>query len=313
MAALQPRWEAPLLAVLLLLLLVAGEASAADPPTHEVCPRPIAAAAILGLGAPRTCPTACRNPVHLPRIIEGNEAVVGWSINFVHRFKGTYVAVLFYASWCPFSQEFLPHFEKSGYLFPTILHFAFEESRIKTRTKSAFGIQGYPTLFIMNSSMRVQYHGPRSVTSLAAFYTAVSGINASLDPTIGEVPSPTIKLRENANQENCIFCWARLLEKNLQQDIFLPLAVSFLILRLIYLLAPKIISFARWTWRRHTLFTNLTNIHDYFFSYLEQGRLKFNRIYPSKQVNLHDEARNASAWASKSLASVSIAEPIAGG
>ncbi|KAL6606905.1 hypothetical protein ACP70R_042558 [Stipagrostis hirtigluma subsp. patula] len=302
MAAVQRWWAALLVAV---LHLVAGEASAAAPPHPAVCPRPTATAAFLG--APGTCSLPRPDPVHRFGAIEGNEVTFAWAIDFLHRYKGTYIAVLLYASWCPFSQQCRPRFEELGYLFPTILHLAFEESKMDPSTISTLGIHGYPVLYIMNSTMRMQYHGPRTIKSLAAFYSDVSGINASSDSTIGDfVP---IKLKKNAEQENCPFSLSCLQEKLRQQDTYLALAVSFLILRLLYLLCPKIATFARWIWRRHTLIANLTSVPECLFSYLEQGRLKFNKIYPSKGVNLHDGARNASAWASKSLASVSIAEP----
>lgn len=141
--------------------------------------------------------------------------------------------------------------------------------------------------------------------------TCYEGVNASMDSTIADVipSSDTIELKKDAEQEDCPFWWARSPEKMLQQDTYLALAAAFLILRLLYLLFPKIISFAKRAWKRHTLYANLMNVHEYFFTYLEQGRQTFNRVYPSKQGNLHEGARNATAWASKSLASVSIGEP----
>ncbi|GJN22325.1 hypothetical protein PR202_gb09880 [Eleusine coracana subsp. coracana] len=181
--------------------------------------------------------------------------------------------------------------------------------------------------------MRVRYHGPRTVKSLAAFYTDVSGINASMKSTAGEAMlhsfndiehrkdadpencpfwwarSPEkihsfndIEHRKDADPENCPFWWARSPEKILQQDTYLALATAFVILRLLYLLYPKIDSVARWTWRRHG------GVHGYFLTYLEQARQKFHRLYPSKRGNLQEGAMNATAWASKSLASVSIGE-----
>jgi len=122
-----------------------------------------------------------------------------------------------------------------------------------------------------------------------------------------------IEHKKDAEQENCPFWWARSPEKILQQDTYLALATTFVILRLLYLLFPKIDSFARWAWRRHNLFANLTSAHEYFLTYLEQARQKFHRLYPSssKRGNLQEGAMNATAWASKSLASVSIGEPSA--
>jgi len=238
------------------------------------------------------------------------------AVNLLHMNKDDYIAVLFYASWCPFSQECKPNFEALASLFPTIRHFAFEESAIRPSIISRYGIHGFPTLFLLNSTMRVRYHGPRTVKSLAAFYTDVSGINASVKSTAGEAivhSLDDIEHKKDAEQENCPFWWARSPEKILQQDTYLALATTFVILRLLYLLFPKIDSFARWAWRRHNLFANLTSSHEYFLTYLEQARQKFHRLYPSssKRGNLQEGAMNATAWASKSLASVSIGEPSA--
>lgn len=40
---------------------------------------------------------------------------------------------------------------------------------------SKYGVHGFPTIFLMNSSMRVRYHGSRSLNSLVAFYRDVTG------------------------------------------------------------------------------------------------------------------------------------------
>ncbi|TVU28579.1 hypothetical protein EJB05_20101 [Eragrostis curvula] len=265
------------------------------------------------LRPPETCSTLDRSLGDPVGVIEGDEVTLAKAVNLLHMNKDDYIAVLFYASWCPFSQECKPNFETLASLFPTIRHFAFEESAIRPSIISRYGIHGFPTLFLLNSTMRVRYHGPRTVKPLAAFYTDVSGINASVKSTSGEAMVHSLDGIENKNDvdpENCPFWWARSPEKILQQDTYLALATAFVILRLVYLLYPKIDSFARWTWRRHTLFANLIGVHEYFLTYLEQARQKFHRLYPSKRGNLQEGAMNATAWASKSL-SVSIGEPSA--
>jgi hypothetical protein len=138
------------------------------------------------------------------------------------------------------------------------------------------------------------------------------GISASMESTTGEsMPHPLdeIEPKKDIEPENCPFWWARSPENILQQDTYLALATCFVILRLLYLLYPKIVSAAKLAWRRHTRFPNLMGVHEYFFTYLEQARQKFNRLYSSKRGNLQEGARSATAWASKSLASVSIGEP----
>lgn len=40
---------------------------------------------------------------------------------------------------------------------------------------SKYGVHGFPTLFLLNSKMRVRYHGNRSFESLSTFYNEVTG------------------------------------------------------------------------------------------------------------------------------------------
>lgn len=121
----------------------------------------------------------------------------------VHKDNQDYVALLFYASWCPFSRMFRPIFSILSSLYPSIPHFAIEESTIRPRfvidrvisvhflivifwrwritsitfysILSKYGVHGFPTLFILNSTMRVRYHGSRTPGSLIAFYSDVTG------------------------------------------------------------------------------------------------------------------------------------------
>ncbi|KAL6912110.1 hypothetical protein ACP4OV_000915 [Aristida adscensionis] len=306
MAPRRPWWTA----LLLPFVLAAVEPSAAASPLPGVCRVPTAAESVLG--TPDACSALDRRLRDSVGVIEGDEVTLAKAVNLLHVNQDDYIAVLFYASWCPFSQECKPNFETLASLFPTIRHFAFEESAIRPSIISRYGIHGFPTLFLLNSTMRVRYHGPRTVKSLAAFYSDVSGINASVNSTLGEAmvhPLDDIGHKRDAEQENCPFWWARSPENILEQDTYLALATAFVILRLLYLLFPKIDSLARWAWRRHTLFAKLMGVHEYFLTYLEQARQKFQRLYPSKRGNLQGGAMNATAWASKSLASVSIGEP----
>lgn len=122
----------------------------------------------------------------------------------VHKNSHDYVAVLFYASWCPFSRIFRPSFSILSSLYPSIPHFAIEESTIRPRyvfsfawfflcifsllkitstnycsILSKYGVHGFPTLFILNSTMRVRYHGSRTLGSLLGFYSDVTGKSMS--------------------------------------------------------------------------------------------------------------------------------------
>lgn len=55
------------------------------------------------------------------------------ALSIVQTNRDTYVALLFYASWCPFSKNFTPNFHVLSDWFPAIHHFAFEESIIRPR------------------------------------------------------------------------------------------------------------------------------------------------------------------------------------
>jgi len=39
-----------------------------------------------------------------------------------------YISILFYASWCPFSQKMLPQFEILSSMFPQVEHLILEQS-----------------------------------------------------------------------------------------------------------------------------------------------------------------------------------------
>ncbi|XP_008790885.2 5'-adenylylsulfate reductase-like 3 [Phoenix dactylifera] len=304
-------WKAAAASALLVLFLtVVGPAAA------TVCPRVSAGESILGR------PDAC-SPLDAPvlggeliGVVEGGEAVLLRALNLVYRNKEDYVAVLFYASWCPFSKILRPNFQVLSSLFPTIRHFAFEESVIRPSILSRYGVHGFPTLFLLNSTMRVRYHGSRTINSLVAFHNGVTGANpASLYPIHLEKtvdPSNDTELKEGNEQENCPFSWARSPEKLLQQDTYLALASTFVILRLLYVLLPKLNACVKRAWGRHMWYASLTGLQDRLLAYLEQAKQGFNRLNPCKRGNLQVGAMNARAWASKSLASVSIGEPSSG-
>lgn len=231
-------------------------------------------------------------------VVEGDEITLQRAANIVVANRDQYVAVLFYASWCPFSKISLPVFNSMASLFPNIPHFAFEESVIRPSILSRYGVHGFPTVVLLHSSMPVRYHGSRSISSLTAFYSNVTGIKpTSADKTTKKKAIYLTNLTEhNLDQENCPFSWAKSPEKLLQQDTYLILASSFLTLRLLYLLLPKLIGCVISLWYYSQVF-------------LQQTKRGFRRLNPCKGANLKEGAMNAKAWASKSLASVSIGEP----
>lgn len=103
---------------------------------------------------------------------------------------------------------------------------------------------------------------------------------------------------DDIEPESCPFSWARSPENMLRQETYLALATTFVLLRLLHFIFPFLVIFVQCSWRRH--------IHN-----MSAGAMQvfnsFNRE-PYKRSNLQEGAMSAKAWASKSLASVSIGE-----
>lgn len=74
---------------------------------------------------------------------QGDDGALQKAIALVLHNREDFVAILFYASWCPFSKIFRTDFRKLSSFFPTIVHFSFEESHIKPRCIFRKGINFY--------------------------------------------------------------------------------------------------------------------------------------------------------------------------
>ncbi|KAK1307920.1 5'-adenylylsulfate reductase-like 3 [Acorus calamus] len=247
-------------------------------------------------------------------VIEGDELALQKALHLVHMNRNRYIAVLFYASWCPFSKRCKPNFSTLSSLFPTIIHFAFEESNVKPSTLSRYGVHGFPTLFLFNSTMRVRYRGSRTIKSLSTFYSDVTGIRSLASYSfnleiIGDLQNLENKTVDNVEQEFCPFSWAKSPENLFREETYLALAIAFLLMRILYILLPKLLACAKKAWSRHIHNATLMSLLDNPHAYIDGGMRAFSRLYPTNRSNLQGGAMNAKAWASKSLASVSIGEP----
>ncbi|KAF5461888.1 hypothetical protein F2P56_017949 [Juglans regia] len=291
-------------------------ASASKPfrvsPFTAVCPVESASDSILRFRN-RNCPlNGDSRSLGLVAATEGDELSLLLALNMVHTNSHQYVAVLFYASWCPFSRTFRPIFSVLSLLYPSIPHYAIEESNVRPSVLSKYGVRGFPTVFLLNSTMRVHYLGSRTLTSLIAFYVDVTGIKmAPLDLiSLEKVVCPSNhEKHDNTKQESCPFSWARSPEKLLQQETYLVLATAFVLLRLLYCYLPTVLLCAQCAWRRHIRNLRLGSLWEHPLAYLKCAIQLFNSLKePCKRSNLQEGAMNARAWASKSLATVSIGD-----
>ncbi|CAL0327369.1 unnamed protein product [Lupinus luteus] len=243
---------------------------------------------------------------------EGDEVSFQKALNMVHKNNHEYVAVLFYASWCPFSRIFKPVFSIMASLSPSIPHLAIEESSVRPSTLSKYGVHGFPTLFLLNSTMRFRYFGSRTLGSLTGFYSDVTGISVDSLDQLSLEKIGRLSVREkhsNTEPESCPFSWARSPENLLRQETYLALATAFVVLRLLYLFFPTLLICIQYAWRRVIQNVRLGSLLEHPLVYLKRMIQSFKCLKePCKRSNLQEGAMNAKAWASKSLATVSIGE-----
>lgn len=112
----------------------------------------------------------------------------------------------------------------------------------------------------------------------------------------------------DSEHESCPFSWTRSPENFLQQETYLALATAFVLMRLLHAIFPVMCRLSRAS-RRCILNLRTRSAWEY-------PQLCANRVVqffkslkePCKRSNLQEGAMNAKAWASKSLASVSLGD-----
>lgn len=65
--------------------------------------------------------------------LKGDDRWLQVATDMIHKNECDYVALLFYASWCPFSRSVKPSFDVISLLYSPVPHFAVEESSVKAR------------------------------------------------------------------------------------------------------------------------------------------------------------------------------------
>lgn len=295
----------------ILLFMVFGRLTNGEV-ASQACPVISIADSVLGFRD--VCPDSLSFSNGYYGLIEGDDISLQKVLNLALKDSHEYVSVLFYASWCPFSRTMRPRFGVLSYLYPSIRHFAVEESVVKPSVLSRYGVHGFPTLFLLNSnsSMRVRYHGSRSLSSFVSFYREVTGLKPILlgRSSFRKMGNPmNLAKLGDTEQENCPFSWARSPEKILREETYLALATTFVLLRLIYVLFPMLLALARCGWRRHIPNINLMSLWEHPLAHIRRAMQVFDSVKERcKRSNLQEGAMSAQAWASKSLASVSIGD-----
>ncbi|XP_043693702.1 5'-adenylylsulfate reductase-like 7 [Telopea speciosissima] len=220
--------------------------------------------------------------------------------------KNLITAVLFYASWCPFSHGVLPTFDALSSMFPQIRHLAVEQSSAMPSVFSRYGIHSLPAILFVNQTTSVQYYGPKDLSGLVQFYKRITGLEPVAYFTVDQPSSfggdNTLLQLGNQSSEKEI----------LRREPYLVLAVSFLCLRAFLYIFSEMLSCLKAFWISYIPHLNLG-----VFGETSQllGRLRhmfdvkrvWNKLRLSKTRNFQKSAKNARVWAS-SLTSVSLGE-----
>ncbi|XP_073143226.1 5'-adenylylsulfate reductase-like 4 isoform X2 [Henckelia pumila] len=242
-------------------------------------------------------------------VIEGDDAVLQKALHRAHK-NQDYTALLFYASWCPFSGNFKPSFSVLSSIFPSIPHLAIEEAAVRPSILAKYGVHGFPALLLVNSTGHIRYHGSRTLESLIFFYADITGIKMASHNgvSLDGIRFSGYHGKQHLIQEICPFPWAKSPENLLHQETYLALATIFVILRLLYF-ASQMLKECHLTWKKYIAHNRLKNLWVNPMAYFD-GVIQLCKHLkkPCKNSNLQEGAKNAKAWASKSLATVSFGD-----
>lgn len=115
--------------------------------------------------------------------------------------------------------------------------------------------------------------------------------------------------KHETHQEACPFPWAKSPENLLQQETYLALATIFVIMRLLYYSFPTLCTYSQLAWRRYIINASLSSLWEHPVVHINRLLQLFKSLNePGKKSNLQEGAKNAKAWASKSLATVSFGD-----
>ncbi|PIN18629.1 Thioredoxin [Handroanthus impetiginosus] len=220
--------------------------------------------------------------------------------------KNEYIAVLFYASWCPFSSIFQSKFSTLSSMYPHIKHLMVEQTSVLPRVFSRYGIHNVPSLLIANQKIQLRYHGQKDLQSLVNFYRRTTG----LDPVVDMVEDTSC----NSKIDQKVFqLWTRAALKEIfKREPYLVLSAVFVLSRACLYFFPQIASHMIALWAAYIshlnvgIFGESRQLVGRVLHLIDVKRI-WSKLKLCKTRNFHKGARNARVWAS-SLASVSLGE-----
>lgn len=215
-----------------------------------------------------------------------------------------YVAILFYASWCPFSRNFQPKFAALSSMYPQIKHVMIEQSSVPPIVFSRHGVHGVPSILIVNRTSRVQQNGPKDLHSLVHFYRKATGLEPVMDLTEDQIDS-------SENKSRVVESSTKTQVKNIiRREPNLIFSLLFLFSKALVYLYPNMVSNLIALWLAYIPHLNLAIFGESRqllgrALHLVDIKRAFSKLKLSKSRNFQNGARSARAWAS-SLASFSL-------
>lgn len=259
-----------------------------------------------------------------PRASEMNGTSLERVLNILQSRSNTYVAVLFYAEWCPFSKLFRPMFDTLSSAVPAIYHLAVEESAVRPSVLSQYGVHSFPVLLLLNKTHRFRYHGPRTGEALVQFYKDSSGLQSISLSNTGTDTAALLQKPEMKgvlhSKENHSYRWPKIPETGFYDDKYLALATIFVSLRILFYLLPKILISIKQYWsKKETSLQAHIGVLRRFLLLEEEKQCSNSSSQSIKGKNSRKETRQENkekgkrglsvpGWSSSSLAAVALAE-----
>ncbi|KAI3450907.1 hypothetical protein Pfo_007572 [Paulownia fortunei] len=221
-----------------------------------------------------------------------------------------YTAVLFYASWCPFSSIFQSKFSTLSSMYPQIKHLMVEQTSVLPSVFSRYGIHSVPSLLIVNPTTRMRYHGRKDLQSLVNFYKRTTGSTPGLDPVVDMVEDTSCN---SESDQKVLQLWnGASLKEIFLREPYLVLSIVFVLSRAFLYFFPEIASYLMAMWVAYIphlnmgIFGESRQLIGRVLHLIDVERI-WSKLKLCKTRNFHKGARNARVWAS-SLASVSLGE-----
>nr|DAD27176.1 TPA_asm: hypothetical protein HUJ06_028644 [Nelumbo nucifera] len=206
--------------------------------------------------------------------------------------RNMYTSVLFYGSWCPFSQGLRSTFDTLSSMFPQVTHLAVEQSSAMPSVFSRYGIHSLPSIVIVSQTGKLRYHGPKDLASLVHFYKSITGLKPV--DYFTEDCSSTL-----GSEKSLLQFWGGSSTRDiLAREPYLMFSILFLCLRAIVYFFPGMLSRLKAFWVLYVprlnlgIFGETSQLLERALHVIDMKRV-WSKLRLCKTRNFHKGAKNA--------------------